>query len=196
MSLTEKFRRAARRQVLGIFTPVQFNFYTALSEGRVDAVRKILDLFPEAIDWRGGKSLNGKWEDCVPVSVALFGHAGSGRAIDVIDLLLERGADINAATSAGVTALHRAASMGEMELIAALIERGADPTLKDKSGLDARGWARKSDDQAAFEETPEQALAFLEAQVGEREKGVIASCTEGTSKPVKALSPLRLKKRF
>ena len=49
-----------------------------------------------------------------------------------MELLLDRKADVNAATDAGQTPLHLAAATGQPKISRLLIERGADPRSKDK----------------------------------------------------------------
>jgi ankyrin repeat protein len=66
---------------------------------------------------------------------------GTGRqkteadAIESIRLLLERGADVNAADGNGRTALHGAAQKGYDRIVAFLAERGASLDVKDRRGL-------------------------------------------------------------
>jgi hypothetical protein len=57
------------------------------------------------------------------------------QAIEVIDVLLERGLDINALDSRGRTALHGAALQGYDEVVQALVERGATLDIKDTEGF-------------------------------------------------------------
>ena len=49
---------------------------------------------------------------------------------DLVESMVEEGADINE-TATGRTALHQAASNGDLEMVRFLVERGADVTLKD-----------------------------------------------------------------
>jgi ankyrin repeat protein len=58
-------------------------------------------------------------------------EAGS---IEVIKLCLERGVDINAFTSNGQTALHRAAARGADQVVRFLAEHGAKLDMKDRQG--------------------------------------------------------------
>jgi ankyrin repeat protein len=58
-------------------------------------------------------------------------EAGS---IEVLKLFLERGVDVNAFTSNGVTALHRAAARGADQVVKFLAERGAKLDMKDRQG--------------------------------------------------------------
>ncbi|KXJ73545.1 hypothetical protein RP20_CCG015589 [Aedes albopictus] len=67
--------------------------------------------------------------------VSYFGSARwSGEGIRVVQLLLEHGAQINAADDDGHTALHLAFRRWEWDLVELLIENGADVSLKDKDG--------------------------------------------------------------
>ena len=62
---------------------------------------------------------------------------GAGAATSVIDLLLGRGAHIDAVDDRGRTALMTAAELGHAEVIGMLVGRGADRTVRDKSGKTA-----------------------------------------------------------
>ena len=57
-----------------------------------------------------------------------------GGAIEVIKLLMERGADLNAFNTNGQTALHRAAQRGADQLVRFLAENGAKLDMRDKQG--------------------------------------------------------------
>ncbi len=50
--------------------------------------------------------------------------------LSLVDLLLDRGADVNARRRDGMTALHSAAYRGHLRVIRRLVERGADRTLE------------------------------------------------------------------
>ena len=62
---------------------------------------------------------------------ALMGHT------EVVELLLEQGADINAKSRDGGTALHSAAFLGRVETVKRLLEKGADTTLRNGMGATA-----------------------------------------------------------
>ena len=77
--------------------------------------------------------------------------------LDTLNLLLERGADINkrCATYAkrmrgGFTALHSAASAGRPDVVAFLLEKGADIILSDAQGRTALDSARRTLEQPFF----------------------------------------------
>ncbi len=58
--------------------------------------------------------------------------------MEVMEVLLDRGADVNAQNETGQTALIGAASLGDAELVNFLLDRGADPNITNKeSGFTA-----------------------------------------------------------
>ena len=68
-----------------------------------------------------------------------FGETPLHRAVrfrhdDVIALLIQSGATVDAVDQKGQTALHRACDMGKATNVQLLLERGANPTLTDESG--------------------------------------------------------------
>lgn len=81
-------------------------------------------------------------------STALSGAAVGGQ-LRMVQLLLERGADVNSINGVlGRTALMNAAEMGHVDVARYLLARGADPELRDANGQTAREIAvsnRRSD---------------------------------------------------
>jgi len=51
--------------------------------------------------------------------------------------LVKKGANVNAAQSAGLTPLHKAAQKGHVEIAQILMKAGADANLKNKEGKTA-----------------------------------------------------------
>jgi ankyrin repeat protein len=103
----------------------------AAARGFAGIVRRLLDAGVDA-RFRYGNELTAlMWgaghEDGVGV------HA----AESVVDLLLSRGAQIDAIDDRGRTALMMAAELGHAEIVEMLIGRGADKTVRDKSGKSA-----------------------------------------------------------
>jgi len=75
------------------------------------------------------------------ISDAFYGACRNGHAA-VAALLLERGADVNAAGVFGGTALHWAAINGHKDVVAFLVARGADVTARDaRFDSTPEGWA-------------------------------------------------------
>ena len=56
------------------------------------------------------------------------------QAIEIVDLLLKAGVDINQRAGDGGTALHGAAGRGRDALVSLLVAHHADPTIKDNAG--------------------------------------------------------------
>ena len=60
---------------------------------------------------------------------------------EVIELLIQRGADVNAKTDSGFVALFWAARYGHARAAKVLIDHGADINSKDRDGMSALRWA-------------------------------------------------------
>jgi ankyrin repeat protein len=94
----------------------------------------------EAVKWllsKGARAAGdpGRWG---PLHYAAF--AGHG---EIAALLLENGADVNARTPNGSTALMMAVYEGKEDVVKQLLARGADPVLKNDRGEGALDWAFK-----------------------------------------------------
>lgn len=68
--------------------------------------------------------------------------AASSSNLEIVKLLIDKGAAINAADRSGMTALHWCAFKGGVDVANTLIKSGADTKLKDKEGKSALDWAR------------------------------------------------------
>jgi ankyrin repeat protein len=90
--------------------------YRALEAHDLAAVREQLDRFPVLVAARG---TNGN---------DLLGMAGAAGDERIVALLLERGADPNAANAHGWTPLHQAAYSDRASLASALLDAGASPS--------------------------------------------------------------------
>jgi quinoprotein dehydrogenase-associated probable ABC transporter substrate-binding protein len=69
---------------------------------------------------------------------------GSTRPLDIAKMLVDRGANIDAQSKAGVTPLMIAATHNSAPMIGLLMDAGADASLKDKQGLTASDIAGKN----------------------------------------------------
>lgn len=75
-----------------------------------------------------------------PLIYASFnGHAA------VVDYLLKKGAEVNATTANGSTALLFAARFGHLEVVELLLQNNADPNLANERGATAIDWALKTE---------------------------------------------------
>ncbi|RMG95704.1 MAG: hypothetical protein D6705_12990 [Deltaproteobacteria bacterium] len=73
-------------------------------------------------------------EPCEPEGRTALAWAAAEGHLAVVDLLLGRGADPNAADREGHTPLHLAAEAGAASVVRRLLAAGADPTLRDGGG--------------------------------------------------------------
>ena len=87
--------------------------------------------------------------DQYALNIAL-NYAATWNHVDVMQFLVERGAQVNAQPPGyywpkdpGASALHRAANAGRMEAVRWLLAHGAEPTLREPRWDDlASGWSR------------------------------------------------------
>jgi ankyrin repeat protein len=112
----------------------------ACLSGNTALVSLLLDrgVHPDALDERGCSALQ---RVCV---------CALGIDLNIVQLLLDRGADVNTRGGYLGTALYEATSKNEPEVVQILLERGADPNLRDKrfgSALQAAcsRWCEHSD---------------------------------------------------
>jgi ankyrin repeat protein len=70
----------------------------------------------------------------IPLRAAFLKDAGWPGRRDVIEALLDGGADVNAQTKDGYTALHVAAGRTSKEVVELLLDRGADVNARTKNG--------------------------------------------------------------
>ena len=99
--------------------------------GHVDAVRLLLD--------RGAAPATASHN---PMRVHPLHSAAAGRNGALVELLLERGCEVNARQAGGYTALHAAATHGDDGMVQALLRHGADPSLALDDGKTAADLAR------------------------------------------------------
>lgn len=111
----------------------------AALKGEVDWMRKLLD--------RGAEVQREGWSP--------LHYAASGPGTAAVQLLLERGAALNARSPNGTTPLMMAAKYGAIDAARLLLERGADASLRNELDLDAAAFAR----QAGRERLAEQIAA-------------------------------------
>ena len=94
---------------------------TGIALGMNDKVREMLDADPGLKDARGAHG------------IPLMYYPVITGNVELADLVLSRGADINAGAG-GNTALHGAAMMGQTRMAEWLLAHGADPTAIDYDG--------------------------------------------------------------
>ncbi|KKW67676.1 hypothetical protein AAV94_08485 [Lampropedia cohaerens] len=110
----------------------------AAIRGNLDAVRRLV---------RVGAHVNRpQW---TPLHYAAAG--ASDDQVAIVELLLDKQADINARSPNGTTPLMMAAQYGTDAVAKLLMARGADPHLKNQLGLTAADFARRVSRQALAE---------------------------------------------
>ena len=60
--------------------------------------------------------------------------AASNNNLELVEILIEKGADINQTNNYGSTCLHEAARKGKVDIVELLINHGADINIEDKDG--------------------------------------------------------------
>jgi uncharacterized protein len=105
----------------------------AAIDGDVAQVRAVLD---------GPQPPKGAQIDYACNSNTALGEAARGGHMDVVKLLLDRGANVNAKGRRGDTALILAAGENQVPAMELLLARGADASIKDDNGNTATAHAR------------------------------------------------------
>jgi ankyrin repeat protein len=103
----------------------------AAARGFLEVVRRLLDAGVDS------NSRNGHGLTALMWAAGYEDDVGVRAAASVIDLLLGRSAQIDAADDRGRTALMVAAELGHAEVVEILTARGADARAHDKSGRTA-----------------------------------------------------------
>jgi hypothetical protein len=99
-------------------------------------------------------------------------YAAAAGNNEIVQTLLDRGADINARSPNLTTPLMIAAYEGYFPTVQLLLERGADVTLKNETGLNAADYAKRFDRKDIIElvdrylKKAEQERMDLEQDVG------------------------------
>ena len=111
---------------------VQHPIVAAIERGDRAEVRRLLDENPPLLQFR-----NPPYEWTLLHSAAAKGH------LAIVELLLERGLDVNAREAGDNTvALHWAAAAGHVDVVKRLVEAGSDVIgAGDDHGLEIIGWA-------------------------------------------------------
>jgi ankyrin repeat protein len=116
---------------------VEGRLFEAARSGDARALARLLDEAPASLDARAE-----------PYGWTLLHLAASGGHLDVVDLLLTRGLDVNAREMGDNTyAMHWAAAAGHLDIVRRLADAGGDVVGRgDDHALEVIGWATCFDD--------------------------------------------------
>lgn len=101
---------------------IELDLFDCINSKDWSAVKRTLLEKPESISMRG----RGEWTPLISIAW----HGFSGQPAELIRLLIEKGADVNAQAKDGMTALHQMAANQDLAGIEFLLSKKADPNLK------------------------------------------------------------------
>lgn len=133
----DKYVNAARWNKEGLFT---FLLLAAV-ENRPDMVKLILDNTWGESDTQGGNIIN---QQSIGSKRTALHIAAERNYVRVVELLLDKGADVNAETTAGQTPLHLAAENNRQEAVLCLLNSQSSPQAKDHQGRTPLVLARRA----------------------------------------------------
>lgn len=121
--------------------------HLAIQSKSIKAITRALDAGADANE---KDSLIGRGNTPLHVAVELSGEQDAARALEIVELLVKRGADVNA-TSENGTALLLAVERKQDGLAKALLAMGADPNRAGKNGFVPLHAAARRGDRAMIE---------------------------------------------
>lgn len=163
---------------------MMFDFMMASYGGDAAKLEEFITRHPEAISWRN--------EDGHTALIKSVAH-GTGH-IAVMEMLLEKGADINAADDAGMTALMFAAIHNKPDCLGLLVAKGADLEARDYRKLSAIDYARKLGHTGmveALQNAKDLKIAAAEAARTLELAAIAAGATDGVDHPVIVRKPIQ-----
>ncbi|HEV8266242.1 MAG TPA: ankyrin repeat domain-containing protein, partial [Gemmatimonadales bacterium] len=155
-----------KRDLVGVLLAAgpELDIFDAASVGRTDRVAELLDRDPSLLNAYSGdgffplglaaffghpdtvRLLLGRGADVTqvarnPMRIQALHAAVAGRSFEVVRLVVEAGAPIDAKQQEGWTPLHAAVHQPNLEMTRYLLAHGADPKLQNDAGKSAIGLA-------------------------------------------------------
>jgi ankyrin repeat protein len=178
---------------IGPFSNEITDFMSSSRKGDKAAVLKFLDKYPQAFDVHDDYASHGK--------TALI-WAAHERQKEIVQLLLEKGADIDSADRHGWTALMFVAMSGPCDMLEFLLEKGASTDRKSITDTTALMYAEangRPEAAAILEEWPEKLRQRQEEENSRqkaKEEEEIKGFSRGLSEPIRAPRPLKLPRKI
>ncbi len=120
-------------------------FFSGAEQGNIGMVREVLATNPEAVRWAKPVKENDNPFATEETGLML---AAQGGHVEIMKLLIDGGAELNARQSRRWTSLMYAAEGGHGDAVALLLAKGADTALKHEGGDTAAVMAGKRKDYA------------------------------------------------
>mmetsp|Transcript_53354 Transcript_53354/g.133945 ORF Transcript_53354/g.133945 Transcript_53354/m.133945 type:complete len:170 (-) Transcript_53354:162-671(-) len=99
-------------------------FFLASKQGRADDIKDLLEppfsINPDILDVVGNSALH---------------YASGGNHVDIVSMLIEKGANMNIKNRVGDTPLHKAAEKASLEAAQLLVSRGASTAIRNDLGF-------------------------------------------------------------
>jgi ankyrin repeat protein len=110
--------------LLSITSASANSLHKAVEEGDAGKVSQLLDVNSRTINWKEGDQRE-----------TLLHYAIRFEHLEVVKILIERGADMNIGDNDEMTPLHKAAYRGLLEISEYLLSKGASLSVKDRYGV-------------------------------------------------------------
>ena len=154
--LSESFLKMGRHMFHREIEASQWELFVAAENGRIDVLRRLLSVKILDIDCLrkvpdGLAHIRTMTEHMVSCDfVTPLQHAIRYRQKEAVELIIEKGADVNKSTRWGWTPLHFAAWHNQTSIVQLLLDRGANPNIPNAEGKLPCTWQHSSISSTCF----------------------------------------------